>query len=95
MLRDVASSGVFVSTHPDVIDRMGTKEVLYRTRDMSWGCDTRLYTSPDAMRSAIVDYLVPGTPRVLKQIRGHSGGGIWKLELPNKRIVYGEPIVTH
>ena len=82
MLRDVAASGVFVSTHPDVIDRMGTKEVLYRTRDMSWGCDTRLYTSPDAMRSAIVDHLVPGTPRVLKQIRGHSGGGIWKLELP-------------
>jgi hypothetical protein len=84
MLRDVASRGVFVSTHPDVIDRMGTKEVLYRTRDMGWGSDTRLYPSPDAMRSVLLDSLIPGAPRVLKQIRGHSGGGIWKLELPKE-----------
>ena len=40
MLADVASSGVFVSAHPEVIDKMGTKEVIYRTREMSWGCDT-------------------------------------------------------
>src|SRR5262245_39613794 len=32
MLRDVATAGVFVSTHPDVILKLGTKEVLYRTR---------------------------------------------------------------
>ena len=31
MLRDIASRGVFVSAHPDVIDRMGTKLVLHRT----------------------------------------------------------------
>jgi hypothetical protein len=28
LLRDVAATGVFVSAHPDVILRMGTKEVL-------------------------------------------------------------------
>src|SRR5580765_6511666 len=33
MLRDVAGAGVFVSTHPDVILKLGTKEVLYRTRN--------------------------------------------------------------
>ncbi len=32
MLREVAGSGVWVSAHPDVILKMGTKEVLYRTR---------------------------------------------------------------
>lgn len=32
MLRDVASKGVWVSAHPDVILKMGTKEVLHRTR---------------------------------------------------------------
>ncbi len=32
LLVDVASQGVLVSAHPMVIDRMGTKEVLYRTR---------------------------------------------------------------
>src|SRR3954452_14363468 len=31
LLRDVAAAGVWVSAHPDVIVKMGTKEVLYRT----------------------------------------------------------------
>src|SRR6187551_1043935 len=30
VLREVAASGVFVSTHPDIILKLGTKEVLYR-----------------------------------------------------------------
>jgi hypothetical protein len=34
MLRDVAAAGVFVSAHPDIILKLGTKEVLYRTRDV-------------------------------------------------------------
>jgi len=37
LLRDVAAQGVWVSAHPDVILKMGTKEVLYRTRAMGWG----------------------------------------------------------
>ena len=52
MLRDVAATGVFVSTHPDVILKLGTKEVLYQTRDIGWGCDTHLYRSMDQMRIA-------------------------------------------
>jgi hypothetical protein len=43
MLREVASSGVFVSTHLDVILKMGTKEVLFQTREMGWGGDIHLY----------------------------------------------------
>jgi hypothetical protein len=80
MLRQVAAKGVVVSAHPDLIDRMGTKEVLYTTREMSWGSDVRLYRTPDAMRTALLASLKSG-PRVLKQIRGHSGQGIWKVEL--------------
>src|SRR5215471_6504081 len=40
LLREVAARAVWVSAHPDVILKMGTKEVLHRTRTMSWGCDT-------------------------------------------------------
>src|SRR3546814_10527853 len=43
LLEEVAAAGVFVSAHPEAIRKMGTKEVLYRTRPMSWGCDTPLY----------------------------------------------------
>jgi uncharacterized protein DUF6815 len=82
MLRDVASKGVFVSAHPEVIDKMGTKEVLYHTREMSWGGDTRLYPTSDAMERELPASLASGG-RVLKQIRGQSGEGVWKVELAN------------
>jgi hypothetical protein len=79
LLRDVASRGVWVSTHPDVIAKMGTKEVLYRTRTMSWGCDTVLYRSAEAMRSELPARLHTG-PRVIKRNRGNGGQGVWKVE---------------
>ncbi len=84
MLRDVAARGVFVSTHPDVIDKIGTKEILYRTRKIGWGCDTRFHQSLEAMRSDLPASLTSG-PRVLKQIRGQSGDGIWRVELAEPR----------
>src|SRR5215467_13771199 len=75
LLRDVASHGVFVSSHPDLILKMGTKEVLYRTRHMSWGTDTRLYTTLEQFRCELPQSLAEGKPRVLKQYRGN--GGLW------------------
>src|SRR5215468_506305 len=75
LLRDVASHGVFVSSHPDLILKMGTKEVLYRTRNMSWGTDTRLYTTLEQFRCELPQSLAEGKPRVLKQYRGN--GGLW------------------
>jgi hypothetical protein len=48
LLRDVAAHGVWVSAHPDVILKMGVKEVLYRTRGLGWGTDTDLYVSVEA-----------------------------------------------
>ena len=45
MLRDVASEGVWISAHPDVILKMGVKEVLHRTKSLGWGTDTHVYRS--------------------------------------------------
>ena len=80
MLRDVASQGVVVSAHPDVILKMGTKEVLVQTRDMGWGSECFLYHSLDEMRDQLPELLAQG-PRVLKQHRGNDGNGVWKVEL--------------
>jgi len=80
MLRRVAGAGVFVSAHPDVIEAIGTKEVLYRTRDMAWGTDTRMYAGFDAFRADFPATLALGPPRVLKQRRGNGGKGVWKVE---------------
>src|SRR5262245_49797709 len=72
LLREVAAHGVWVSAHPDVILKMGTKEVLHRTRTMSWGCDTALYRTAEAMRAELLTRLAAG-PRVIKRNRGNGG----------------------
>ena len=79
LLRAVAARGVWVSAHPDVILKMGTKEVLHRTRTMSWGCDTALYRTPEAMRVELPTRLAAGA-RVIKRNRGNGGQGVWKVE---------------
>jgi len=81
MLREVASKGVYVSAHPDIILKMGTKEVLYRTREMGWGCDAHLYRNMEQIRKELPIRLASGEARVLKQYRGSSGDGVWKVEL--------------
>src|SRR5262249_45360195 len=79
LLREVAARGVFVSAHPDVILKMGTNEVLHRTRTMNWGCDTALYRTAEAMRAELPARLAAG-PRVIKRNRGNGGQGVWKVE---------------
>jgi hypothetical protein len=80
MLREVAARGVWVSAHPDVVVKMGTKEILYRTRDLGWGSDTHVYRSPAGLRKELPLRLASG-PRVLKRNRGNGGQGVWKVEL--------------
>ncbi len=80
MLREVAASGVFVSAHPDVILKLGTKEVLYRTREIGWGSDTHLYRNMEELRGQLPARLAAGA-RVLKQYRGNGGNGVWRVEL--------------
>lgn len=85
LLRAVAARGVWVSAHPDIIIKMGTKEVLYRTRTMSWGSGTEIYRSAEVMRDELPDRLAAGA-RVIKRNRGNGGQGVWKLEaLPSAR----------
>jgi hypothetical protein len=80
LLREVAARGVWVSAHPDVILKMGTKEVLHRSRTMSWGCDTALYRTAEAMQAELPARLAAG-PRVIKRNRGNGGQGVWKVEM--------------
>ena len=80
MLRDVAAAGIFVSTHPDTILKMGTKDVLYQTRAMGWGSDTYAYRSIDELTRGLARHLSADKTRVLKQHRGNGGNGVWKVE---------------
>lgn len=89
LLRRVAARGVLVSTHPDVIDKLGVKAVLPRTRALGWDGDARRYASEADLREGLPRAL-EGGPRVLKHNRGSSGEGVWKLE----RLAGGQVRVT-
>jgi hypothetical protein len=80
LLREVAAKGPWVSAHPDVILKMGVKEVLYRTRHLGWGADTHRYGSAITFRAEFPSRLRTDGPRVLKQNRGNGGQGVWKVE---------------
>src|SRR6201998_1639985 len=82
LLRDVASRGPWVSAHPDVILKMGVKEVLYRTKHLGWGTDTHLYRSAAEFRQAFPARLQTG-PQVLKQNRGNGGHGFFEDDDPS------------
>jgi uncharacterized protein DUF6815 len=82
LLREVARNGSWVSAHPDVILRMGTKQVLYDARQLGWGSEVDLYRSFDDFVERFPPRLLSGRgARVLKQYRGNGGIGVWKVEL--------------
>jgi hypothetical protein len=91
LLREVSEAGVWVSAHPDVIARMATKRVLFDTRAMSWGTDTRLYLSADELRAGLVTLDGRG-PHVLKRERGMGGQGVWKIEREGEAIRVQEAV---
>jgi len=93
VLRDVAARGPWVSAHPDVILKMGVKEVLHRTKHLGWGTDTHLYRTVEDFHTAFPKTLWSSGPRVLKQNRGNGGQGIWKVE-PAASTAGGTNIVT-
>ena len=79
LLRAVSARGVFVSTHPDTILRLGTKDVLLDVRDLPFGSDAHRVAGVGDLETAVRERLEHG-PRVLKQHRGHSGIGVWRIE---------------
>lgn len=79
LLREVAQAGVIVSAHPDAILRLGTKDVLFETRDLPFGSDVHRIDSLAQLEAELPQRLRGGA-RVIKQHRGHSGIGVWRVE---------------
>jgi hypothetical protein len=79
LLKKLSEKGCFVSTHPDTILKIGTKEVLYKTRGTEFGGDIKLYQSFDQFKKEFLNGEA-GT-RILKQYRGNGGNGVFKIEV--------------
>ena len=81
ILLNLSKKGVFVSTQPEIILKLGTKRVLYSTRQMDWGGDTELYPTYEDFEKGFISSLDNSSVRILKQYRGESGRGIFKVRL--------------
>jgi hypothetical protein len=79
LLQDVADAGTLVSAHPRTVLRLGTKDVLFDTRDLPFGSDVHRIDSLAQLAEELPLRLRQGA-RVLKQHRGHSGIGVWRVE---------------
>jgi hypothetical protein len=79
MLRRLADRGAVISAHPDAILKLGTKDVLFDSRHLPFGSDVHRIDSLGQLESELPQRLARG-PRVLKQYRGQSGNGVWRVE---------------
>ena len=78
MLRQLSSEGKAAMSHPDAMIKMGAKDALVKIRELSCGLpDTYAYYDVPSFKEQFPKSIATGTTRVLKQIRGSQGEGIW------------------
>jgi hypothetical protein len=94
LLREVAARGVWVSAHPDVILKMGVKEVLTRTKSLAWGSDTYCYDTVEGFRSQLPVRLAADCVRVLKPNRGNGSQGVMKVEVTSPGPLRADSLLT-
>ena len=90
LLIKLSDAGCFVSAHPDVILKIGTKDVLYKTRETEFGGDVKLYHSFEDFKER---FLAAPAIRILKQYRGNGGDGVFKIDATH--FTQNKIIVTH
>ena len=75
----LSNHGILVSAHPNAILKMGTKEVLFRTKQMNWGGNIQLYSTYQQFEKDFPKSLQQSSVKVLKQYRGNGGNGVFKI----------------
>jgi len=93
LLMKLSAQGCFVSSHPDTILKIGTKEILFKIKDTEFGGDTRLYNSFEDFKERFLLSNDQTGIRILKQYRGNGGDGVFKIDTAN--IKSNSIAVTH
>lgn len=91
MLEELQQAGVLLGPDPDLMNRLGSKMIVYELRDTAMGTNDILLHKYEDMKnsSAEIDVILPpkGPSRVLKMMRGSTGLGVWKLENLDDNLV--------
>lgn len=81
MLRELCAEGIIGMPHPDAMIGYGAKDALVKLRHTSLVPeDTYAYYTIEQFKSSFPKSLAHGE-RVLKQNRGSTGDGIWRVQL--------------
>ena len=88
VLRQLHDSDVVILTHPNTMMRFGAKDALAKLADTDLVTeDTYAYYGYDEFEKTFPKSISYGT-RVLKQNRGSTGSGIWRVEIVDKKVDY-------
>lgn len=87
LLAELDTAGVFVSSHPETIMKIGTKDVLFKTRKLEFGSDVELYATFEDFRYRFPASIIDGQTRVLKQFRGNGGDGVFKVRASERDVL--------
>eukprot|EP00976_Prorocentrum_cordatum_P111500 1195374-Prorocentrum_minimum.AAC.6 len=80
MLRELANNGIVALPHPDAMLRYGAKDALSKLKGTKYALDdTQAYYTIDDFKECFPKMLATGE-RVLKQNRGSTGEGIWRVQ---------------
>ena len=92
-LRKLCDAGMIGMPHPDAMVAFGAKDALVKLRDTSMVPeDTFVYYEMEDFRARFPSSLSHGI-RVLKQNRGSTGSGIWRVEtIDDLGIAPGDPV---
>jgi hypothetical protein len=93
LLVNLSDKGCYVSAHPEIILKIGTKDVLFKTKHTDFGGDIKLYHSHDDFKGRFLDSVATPHIRILKQYRGNGGLGVFKINL--SRVNENEAGITH
>lgn len=93
LLDQLTKRGMVGMPHPDAMVAYGAKDALVKLSDTEMvPNDTYAYYDMESFREEFPNVLSTGV-RVLKQNRGSTGSGIWRVELIDERLVEaGEPV---
>ncbi len=86
MLRRLYDTGILIMTHPDTMINFGAKDALAKLADTDLvTTDTYAYYSHDEFKESFPKSISYGI-RVLKQNRGSTGSGIWRVEIADEKV---------
>ena len=93
LLGKLCDAGVVGMPAPEAMVAFGAKDALVKLRDMEMvPTDTYVYYNTDDFQKSFPSVLATGI-RVLKQNRGSTGSGIWRVELMDEQpIESGQPV---